>query len=141
MKELNIKEWKNEFNWEQTENKEVHKEFFGSWESVFRDYQKFITQAQSIVAIINQIKEEGKVDLEKNYIFFGNSSSIGRPYYEDFRICDIETHKVLLTIKCNCETGAKFKVLGRLNLEVEFSNESLFECETPEELNKWLNTK
>ena len=90
--------------------------------------------------IIAKIHDGGKVDLDKNYVWFKNNCPLG-PLYDDFRFASLDDDEVQFTIKIACcYEKKKYTVYGRRERRGEFSKEPLFECSDSRILVKWFNT-
>jgi hypothetical protein len=86
--------------------------------------------------IVKQITKGGKVDLEKNYVWFKNNCPLNGNLYDDFRIADMETRNVIFTIQIDCCCNEKrYTVYGNRN---DFK-EPMFETDSSKELVKWFN--
>lgn len=84
--------------------------------------------------IIRQIKDGGKVNTDKTYVFLKNNC-------DDFRICDIENGNVQFTITIDCcRDKSKNAVYGRTPDGQGHWETPLFETNSQRELIKWLNT-
>lgn len=86
--------------------------------------------------IIRQIKDGGKVDLDNTYVFFKNNC--GTKLYDDFRICDIRTHEVLINVNIDNGYDERYAVYGRF-LEGAFWEKPYVEFTNSKELVEWLN--
>lgn len=87
-------------------------------------------------SIIKRIKDGGKVDLDKTYVWFKNNCPLNGPLYDDFRIAEINTGDVLFTTQIDCcWNDKKYTVHGRYN---NFEK-PLFETDTVKELINWFN--
>lgn len=53
-------------------------------------------KATNLFKKVKRISISKKFDLEKTYVFFKNNS--GRTWYDDFRICDLESKEVIYTV-------------------------------------------
>lgn len=49
-----------------------------------------------------QLMRSGKIDCEKNYVFFKNNCPMVGSLYDDLRICDMETGNVIYTVIPSC---------------------------------------
>lgn len=91
--------------------------------------------------IIKQIKEGGKVDLDRTYVFFKNNCPLNGPLYDDFRICSLENGNVLFTVQIDCcWNNKKYAVYGRTPDGEGHWEHPLFETDSSKELVKWLNS-
>ena len=91
--------------------------------------------------VVKQIKDGGKVNLDKTYVFFKNNCPLDGPLYDDFRICDIETGNVQFTIQFDCcWNEKKYSVYGRTPDGEFHSEKPIFETDSRKELVKWLNS-
>ena len=86
--------------------------------------------------VVKKIKDGGKINLDKTYVFFKNNCPLNGPLFDDFRICDIETGDVLFTIQFSCCWNKKrYGVCAR---KIGF-DKLAFETDSVKELAKWLN--
>lgn len=89
-------------------------------------------------SIIKQIKDGGKVDLDKNSVWFKNNCPFCGPLYDDVRFADMKTREVFMTISCNdAREKSKYAVYSKEN---NFE-EPVAQFNKSRELVKWLNTK
>ena len=90
--------------------------------------------------IIQRINGLGKVDLDKNYVWFKNNCPLNGPLYDDFRFASIEDGEVQFTVQISCCWNQKrYAVYGRKYKGAEFSKEPLFESDSSKELIEWFN--
>jgi len=91
--------------------------------------------------VVKQIKDGGKVDLDKTYVFFKNNCPLNGPLYDDFRICDIDNGNVQFTIQFDCcWNEKKYSVYGRTPDGTFHSDNPIFESDSRKELLAFLNT-
>ncbi len=137
MERLNIRDWQKSFINGEFDLADRITQIKAGWYDWFCRDTSLRNKTIKLGNIIKRIKSGGKADLEKNYVFFKNNCPCYGGLYDDFRICDIETRDVQLTISVNCSyENARYTVYGRKN---NFE-EPIFKTKSVRELVKWINT-
>ena len=71
-------------------------------ENVFYDWfctkKALANRGKILFSKLNSILPTTKFDVDKTYVFFKNNCPLSGNLYDDFRICDIKTGKVLYTV-------------------------------------------
>ena len=133
---MNIKDWQKAFKEGRFDSDEAQCD--AGWYDWFCKNASLKNKTKRLGSIIKQIKDGGKVDLDKNYVWFKNNCSLCGPLYDDIRFADMETGDVLMNISCN-DAMEKSRY-------VVYSKENNFERPVAQfnesrKLVKWLNTK
>ncbi len=70
------------------------------WYDWFCKRESILNKGKSLLSKLQQVVKanNNKFDPEKTYTFFKNNCPMRGSLYDDFRICDIETGKVLYTV-------------------------------------------
>ena len=84
---------------------------------------------------ICKIKDGGKVNLDKTYVFFKNNCPMTGPLYDQFKICDIETGDVIYCISIDSPWDNKRYAVNCKG----FWDKPVVEFGTSRELIGWLN--
>lgn len=109
------------------------------WYDWFCKDRSLRNKTKTLGNIIKQIKDGGKVDLDKTYVFFKNNCPVCGGLYDDFRICDIETGEVLINVNvANPYDDKRYAVYGRFP-EGDFWDMPYVEFNGCKELVGWLN--
>lgn len=132
----NIKDWQKAFKKGRFDSDGA--QYDAGWYDWFCKDTSLKNKTKRLGSIIKQIKDGGKVDLDKNYVWFKNNCPLCGPLYDAIMLADMETKEVLMNISCN-DTREKSKY-------VVYSRENNFEKPVAQfnesrELVKWLNTK
>ena len=137
MERLNIKDWQKAFINGEFKSADLNTQIKAGWYDWFCKDTSLKNKTIKLGNIVKKIKAGGKVDLEKNYVFFKNNCPLSGGLYDDFRICDVETRDVQLTISIDCcYENARYTVYGRKN----GFKEPLFKTQSLKELVKWINS-
>lgn len=111
------------------------------WYDWFCDNSSLRNKTYKMGKIIAKIHNGGKIDLDKNYVWFKNNCPLYGPLYDDFRFASLEDREVQFTIQIDCCCNKKkYAVYGRRHKGGEFSEKPLFECSDSRILVKWFNT-
>lgn len=140
-KKLSIREWSINFMTEQYSDASIKTQIKAWWWDWFCKDTSLRAKTYKFGKIIIKINGEGKIDLDKNYVWFKNNCPLNGPLFDDFRFADLEDGEVQFTVQhlC-CWNRLEFAVFGRKHKGGEFSQEPLFECNTIKQLVDWFNT-
>ena len=119
-------------------SKSVSVQCEAGWYDWFCRDTSLMNKTKMMGNIIKQIKDGGKVDLDKTYVFFKNNCPCGGNLYDDFRICDIETGNVFINVNIANPYDKRYAVYGRFP-EGEFWSIPYVEFDGSKELVAWLN--
>lgn len=138
---INIAEWQQHYWNGDWDNNEVRVQIKAGWYDWFCKDSSLKNKTLRMGRIIQEIKAGGKVNLKDWYVWFKNNCPLNGPLYDDFRIADLETGEVQLTIQLDCcWNQKKYAVYGRREPGAEFQSDTpLFETDSTKELIKWLN--
>jgi hypothetical protein len=139
-KQLNIREWSINFIMGIYDDPSRDTQIRAGWYDWFCKETSLRNKTRKMGKIVAKIKGEGKVDIDKNYVWFKNNCPLNGPLYDDFRFADMEDGEVQFTIQIDCcWNDHRFTVFGRKAKGGEFSEDPLFECDTAKELVAWFN--
>lgn len=145
MKEENsVREWQKKFEEGYFDSVDVRTQIMAGWYDWFCRDISLRNKTYKMGAIIKQVKDGGKVDLDNWYVWFKNNCPLSGWLYDDFRFAMKKTGDVMFTIQIDCcHNKHKYSVYGRKPTEngyTTFFDEPLFECDNSRDLVKWLNT-
>lgn len=137
MRDINVKQWQKNFIEGLYDNPSTRTQIDAGWYDWFCKDTSLGNKTKKMGRIVKQIKNGGKIDLEKNYVWFKNNCPLNGPLYDDFRFADLETGNVQFTIQIECVWNkSRYAVYSRrTGWEVP-----VFETNSSRELVKWLNT-
>lgn len=140
-RKLTIREWSINFMMEQYSDASIKTQIIAGWWDWFCKDTSLRAKTYKMGKIIIQIKDGGKIDLDKNYVWFKNNCPLNGPLYDDFRFADMVDGEVQFTVQFDCcWNEKKYAVFGRRTKGTEFSQTPLFECNTIKQLLDWFNT-
>ena len=138
-KEINLNEWVKKFD-----NREFVPNFRevqigAGWYDWFCEDDALGPKTKKLAVKLKQIMKSDKIDCEKSFVFFKNNCPMVGTLYDDFRICNIKTGDVLLTITPSVGYDStpkdlKAEVWGSIN---KFQN-SLYSGPNWAGIKKWL---
>lgn len=133
---ITTREWQNQFAKGWFDDNNFSTQTAAGWYDWFCKDTSLANKTKKMGKIIKQVKDGGKVDLDKTYVWFKNNCPLCGPLYDDFRFADLETGDTQFTIKIDCFwSNYKYLVYARKN---GFEKPS-FETNNSRELVKWLN--
>lgn len=137
MKETSVREWIIRFQNNEFEASDFRTQVNAGWYDWFCKTESLRNKTYKMGKIVKQVKDGGKVDLDKHYVWFKNNCPCVGPLYDDFRFADLETGDVQLTIAIDDKRSEhKYEVWGRKN---NFDGPII--CfDNSRDLVKWLNT-
>lgn len=139
--EITLRNWIQNFNQGMYASKDRDVQIRAGWYDWFCKDTSLANKTKKMGSIIKQIKEGGKVDFDKWYVWFKNNCPMSGPLYDDFRFADLENGDVQFTIQINCcWNNTRYAVYGRTPDGEGHWDKPLFSCDTSRELVKWLNT-
>lgn len=143
MSRLSIRQWKCAFSRGMFKAPDRETQIKAGWYDWFCKDCYLKGKTEKLARIIMKIERGGKVDVDRNYVWFKNCLPLRGPMYDVVKIADLEDLEVQFTINIGDEReGARYAVYGRLGGHgTPFSDEPLFKCASLQELVRWLNTK
>ena len=139
-KKVTIREWIINFLMEQYSQEDVKTQIKAGWWDLFCKDSSLRNKTYKMGRIIQRINGLGKVDLDKNYVWFKNNCPLNGPLYDDFRFASIEDGEVQFTVQISCCWNQnRYVVYGRKHKGAEFVKEPLFESDSSKELIEWFN--
>lgn len=133
MGRVTIREWQGMFVGGMFNSCDRTTQVKAGWYDWFCDHSQLGAKTQKMGRIIAKIGNDGKVNLDKQYVFFKNSCPMVGPLYDSFKICDGESANV---VYCIDNRNRRWQVYSAKN----DWNEPIFEG-SASALVKYLNTK
>lgn len=142
-KNINVKEWQEAFKIGLYDGPSRKTQIDAGWYDWFCRDSSLAGKTKRMGSIVKQVKNGGKVDLDKMYVWFKNNCPLNGPLYDDFRFADIATGTTMITIQINCCWNKhRYTVFARRNVDDDMETETpAFETDSSRELVKWLNTR
>ena len=141
MNRISIREWIQCFQEGQFDKPDRATQIRAGWYDWFCKDSALRNKTYKMGNIIVRNGGKGKIDLDRNYVFFKNNCPLNGPLYDDFRFCDMETGNVQFTVQIACcWTPSRYAVYGRTPDGVFHSDEPIFQTNSVKELALWFNT-
>ena len=141
MNRISIREWIQCFQEGQFDKPDRATQIRAGWYDWFCKDSALRSKTYKMGNIIIRNGGKGKIDLDRNYVFFKNNCPLNGPLYDDFRFCDMETGNVQFTVQIACcWTPSRYAVYGRTPDGVFHSDEPIFQTNSVKELALWFNT-
>ena len=135
---ITIKQWVEKFNLGEFESRDVKIQINAGWYDWFCKDTSLANKTKTMGQVIKQLKPNGKVDLDKSFIWFKNNCPLNHPLYDDFRIAKIENGETEYIVQTNSPWETKkYTVYG----VIDFFNQPVFETDSRRELVKWFNNE
>lgn len=136
MERMTTREWQQAFEAGEFNSPSVTTQIRAGWYDWFCRDTALAKKTQRMGGIIKKVRDGGKIDLDKTYVWFKNNCPLVGPLYDDFRIADRESGETLITICCDDKrSSCKYEVWGSEN---GFDG-PLIGFKDSRELVKWLN--
>jgi hypothetical protein len=140
MEKQTLRQWISNFNKGLYDEYNRKTQIEAGWFDWFCRDSSLRNKTYKLGRVVKQIKDGGKVDLDKNYVFFKNNCPLNGPLYDDFRICSIENGNLKFTVQFGCcWNKSKYAVYGRTPDGEGHWENAIFETNSSRELVKWLN--
>lgn len=115
-KEINVNEWIKRFNNGEFESISTLTQIKAGWYDWFCRETSLRNKTKYMGNIIKKLKSNENFDLNNVYVWFKNNCPLAYPLYDDFRIADLETGKVLFTIQIKSPwSDFNYSVYSHLN--------------------------
>ena len=115
---------------------DVKTQIKAGWYDWFCKDTSLYNKLKKMGPIICKIKDGGKVDLDKSYVFFKNNCPLCAPLYDQFKICDIESRDVIFCISIDSPWDSKKYAVNCK----DYWDKPIAEFNTSRELVGWLNS-
>jgi hypothetical protein len=136
MKEITLREWIKNFNEGAYESMDIQTQSEAGWYDWFCRDTSLRNKTRRMGNIIKQIKDGGRVNLDKTYVWFKNNCPMSGPLYDDFRIADINSDETQLVIQIDSPwENERYAVYS---VEDDFEKPALL-TNSSRDLVKWLN--
>lgn len=138
---MNIRGWQTHFLNGEYEKADAKTQISAGWYDWFCKDTSLANKTKKLGNIIKKVKDGGKVNLDKWYVWFKNNCPMCYPLYDDFRFSDIESRDVMFTICIDDKSMQyKYNVYGRKPDGTQHFSSPMFSCDKQIDLVKWLNT-
>ena len=136
---LTIKEWQKNYREKKFNDSSRETMINAGWYDWFCADIALFNRSRKMFGVVNKIKEGGKVNLNKSYVFFRNNCPCVGGLYDSFSICDIETRKVIYFISFNePNKNHRINVYGFNGKENDFEK-PVASFDSSKDLSYWLN--
>jgi len=135
---MSLREFRIRFLRGEFDSHDVQTQIKAGWYDWFCKDSALAKKTKRLGGVVIQLQDSSKLSLDSMYVFFKNNCPLQGRLYDDFRICDMETHNVEFTVTYKSpheEEGVYWAVYGRSNAFTL----PLFTCRTARELVRWFN--
>lgn len=136
MKEITLREWIKNFNEGAYESMDVQTQSEAGWYDWFCRDTSLRNKTRKMGNIIKQIKDGGRVNLDKTYVWFKNNCSMSGPLYDDFRIANIKDGATQLVIQIDSHWENERYAVYSVD---DFFEKPALLTNSSRDLVKWLN--
>lgn len=137
MRDISLRQWQKNFIEGMYEDPSRRVQIEAGWYDWFCKHTSLKNKTKRMGQIVKQVKDGGKVDLDKHYVWFKNNCPLSGPLYDDFRFANLEDGNVQFTIQIDCcWNKSRYAVYAR---KTGWETPA-FETNSSRELVKWLNT-
>ena len=144
MGDMSIREFQRRFKNGDFKDSDFSVQCEAGWYDWFCSDKSLASRLVKLGNAVLKLEHKGKVDLDKQYVFFKNNCPMDGGLYDDFRICDIETGDVRYTIsyryphRKNKFPWELYAICEGLNEEGHWNEYSF---KNSSQLAKWLNSE
>lgn len=135
-KRIPLRTWIQRFNNNEFESLDVKVQIEAGWYDWFCRDTSLRNKTKKMGNIIKQIKEGGKVNLDKSYVWFKNNCPMSGPLYDDFRIANIHDGATQLVVQLDSPWEEERYAVYSVD---DFFDKSVLLTNSSRELVKWLN--
>lgn len=131
-----VREFQRRFAAGEFDKKDFDTQVKAGWYDWFCSQKALANKTKRMGTIIKHIKEGGKVDLDKTYVFFNNNCPAVGNLYDVFKICDLESGEVVYVVECDCKRDGGRYVVFDMRVSYE---KPVFTTESSRDLERWFN--
>ena len=135
---MSLRQWQKSFLAGEFDANDFETQVKAGWYDCWCEEEELGWRMRKMANILVEIKDGGKVDLDKTYVFFKQGCPASDdPIYDVFKICDLETGDVLFCVDCGDKRAhAYYDVYGYENA----FDVAALETNSESGLIRWFNT-
>lgn len=118
MANISLRKWIENYNKGAYNDPSLEVQCNAGWYDWFCKDSSLVSRLKKMAPKIIRIAKSKKVDLDAMYVFFKNNCPVYGKLYDDFRLCNIESGKVVYTIvpsSGDLSNNGQAKLWGREN--------------------------
>ena len=138
MANITLREWIKNYKEGKYSQDDYKTQCEAGWYDWFCKTSTLRSRLYKMAPTIIKIKDGGKLDFDKMYVFFKNNCPVGAPTYDSFKFCNMESGEVIYCIDFDHkEEIFRYTVWGREN-EFQYP---LYQTDYARDLIKWFSIK
>lgn len=125
MTKYSLKEWIKKFDNGEFDSHDRETQVKAGWHDWFCQTKALRNKTYRLAPKVKKIAKSPRIDAEKVYVLFKNNMPMHGSLYDDFRICDIESNKVIYTIVPSNGHSSRYKasiVAGMTDCKKSFAD-------------------